>query len=146
VAARDHGLQPRARRHPPAIADTGTRDIGVIVQRYRGNAFGFASRNFYAEFLAALDVDKHREHYFGKLEGHVAEPTRVIPLERPLGIEVAAKLAGCERDTVVALNPALMDCVVDGRRHIPSGYALASRRSIQPASRSGSPSSPPSSA
>jgi membrane-bound lytic murein transglycosylase D len=120
ITAYNHG--PAGIRR--AVEDTGTTDIGVIVQRYRGNAFGFASRNFYAEFLAALDVDKHREHYFGKLQGYVAEPTRVIPLERSLGIEVAAKLAGCERETVAALNPALMDCVVDGRRHIPSGYAL----------------------
>jgi membrane-bound lytic murein transglycosylase D len=120
ITAYNHG--PAGMRR--AIYDTGTTDIGVIVQRYRGNAFGFASRNFYAEFLAALDVDKHREHYFGKLDGHVAEPTRVVPLERSLGIEVAAKLAGCERETVAALNPALMDCVVDGRRHIPAGYEL----------------------
>jgi membrane-bound lytic murein transglycosylase D len=120
ITAYNHG--PAGIRR--AIEDTGTTDIGVIVQRYRGNAFGFASRNFYAEFIAALDVDKHREAYFGKLDGHVAEPTRVVPLERPLGIEVAAKLAGCERETVAALNPALMDCVVDGRRHIPAGYEL----------------------
>jgi membrane-bound lytic murein transglycosylase D len=120
ITAYNHG--PAGIRR--AIEDTGTTDIGVIVQRYRGPAFGFASRNFYAEFLAALDVDRHRQAYFGDLGGEKAEPTRVIPLDRPVGIEVAARLAGTDRDTVASLNPALMDAVVDGRRHIPSGYGL----------------------
>src|SRR6266850_8439789 len=36
--------------------EVGSTDIGDLVMRYHGKAFGFASRNFYAEFLAALDV------------------------------------------------------------------------------------------
>jgi membrane-bound lytic murein transglycosylase D len=120
ITAYNHG--PAGIRR--AISDTGTTDIGVIVERYRGPSFGFASRNFYAEFVAALDVDRHREAYFGKLPVPSSVPTRVIPLERSLGMEVAARLAGSDRDTLASLNPALMDAVVDGRRAIPAGYAL----------------------
>jgi membrane-bound lytic murein transglycosylase D len=120
ITAYNHG--PAGIRR--AIEDTGTTDIGVIVQRYRGPSFGFASRNFYAEFVAALDVDHHRQAYFGELDVQKADPTRVIPLDRPVGIEVAARLAGTDRGTVASLNPALMDAVVDGRRHIPAGYGL----------------------
>jgi len=120
ITAYNHG--PAGVRR--AINDTGTTDIGVIVDRYKGPAFGFASRNFYAEFVAALDVDKHRKSYFGDLDVDKPEATRVIPLDRPVGIEVAARLAGTDRGTVASLNPALMDCVVDGRRHIPAGYEL----------------------
>jgi membrane-bound lytic murein transglycosylase D len=120
ITAYNHG--PAGVRR--AIEDTGTTDIGVIVQRYHGPAFGFASRNFYAEFVAALDVDRHRQAYFGDLDVQRPEPTRVIPLDRPVGIEVAARLAGTDRVTVASLNPALMDAVVDGRRHIPAGYDL----------------------
>ncbi len=39
-----------------AIRETGSRDIGVISREYEGRGFGFASRNFYAAFLAAHDV------------------------------------------------------------------------------------------
>ncbi|MGH7895291.1 MAG: lytic transglycosylase domain-containing protein, partial [Candidatus Binatia bacterium] len=120
ITAYNHGPAGIAR----AIADSGTTDIGVIVQRYRGPAFGFASRNFYAEFLAALDVEKHHGAYFGELQFEKREPTRLIALDRPVGIEVAAKLARTDRDTLAELNPALMDPVVEGRRAIPSGYAL----------------------
>ena len=120
ITAYNHG--PAGMRR--AISETGTTDIGVIVERYKGPAFGFASRNFYAEFLAALDVDKYRDAYFGELAVDQPQPTRVVPLDRSLGIEVAARLARTDRDTVASLNPALMDVVVDGRRAIPAGYAL----------------------
>jgi membrane-bound lytic murein transglycosylase D len=118
-----------AYNHGPAgvrrgIEETGSNDIGVIVQRYHGPAFKFASRNFYAEFLAALDVEKYHTAYFGDLDLGTPPPTRVIPLERSVGFEVACRLAKTDRDTLVGLNPALMDPVVDGRRSIPAGYAL----------------------
>jgi membrane-bound lytic murein transglycosylase D len=56
-----------------AVAKTGTKDIGKIVRRYRGRTFGFASRNFYAEFLAAVHVVRNYERYFGSIR--FAEPS-----------------------------------------------------------------------
>ena len=50
-----------------AVKRTGTKDIGKIVHTYRGRAFGFASRNFYAEFLAAVHVANNYERYFGHI-------------------------------------------------------------------------------
>jgi membrane-bound lytic murein transglycosylase D len=40
-----------------AVETVGTTDFGTIVQRYDGPMFGFASKNFYAEFLAALEAN-----------------------------------------------------------------------------------------
>jgi membrane-bound lytic murein transglycosylase D len=39
-----------------ARAAVGSSAIEEIIARYNGPRFGFASRNFYAEFLAALEV------------------------------------------------------------------------------------------
>ena len=50
-----------------AVKTTGTKNIGKIVHNYRGRAFGFASRNFYAEFLAAVHVANNYERYFGHI-------------------------------------------------------------------------------
>jgi membrane-bound lytic murein transglycosylase D len=44
----------------------GTTDIVRIIHYYDGPSFGFASRNFYAEFLAALDIEKDQEAYLGR--------------------------------------------------------------------------------
>src|SRR5262249_44622109 len=46
----------------------GTDDIVKIVRNYDGRTFGFASRNFYVSFLAALEVDRNPEKYFGPIE------------------------------------------------------------------------------
>src|SRR5437870_3411812 len=50
ITAYNHGPQGVAR----AVSEVGTTDIATIVRDYHGKAFGFASRNFYVEFLAAL--------------------------------------------------------------------------------------------
>jgi membrane-bound lytic murein transglycosylase D len=39
-------------------------DIGRIVKKHKGRYFGFASRNFYAEFIAAREVAGNHENYF----------------------------------------------------------------------------------
>lgn len=52
VTAYNHGLPGMLR----ARSQTGSCDIAHIVENYNGPLFKFASRNYYAEFLAALDV------------------------------------------------------------------------------------------
>lgn len=39
-----------------AIRVVGSRNLGTIVDNYESDMFGFASRNFYAEFMAAANV------------------------------------------------------------------------------------------
>ena len=60
VTAYNHG--PGGLRR--AQDELGTSDIAVIVKRYQGATFGFASRNFYVAFLAALEVDRNAEQVF----------------------------------------------------------------------------------
>ena len=52
ITAYNHGLAGVKQ----AVVTVGTNDIGRIVAEYRGPRFGFASRNFYAEFLAAMEL------------------------------------------------------------------------------------------
>jgi membrane-bound lytic murein transglycosylase D len=50
-----------------AQSEVGTADITKIIKEYDGPLFGYASMNFYSEFLAAIDVYKNYEGYFGQL-------------------------------------------------------------------------------
>ena len=75
ITAYNHG----ANGMKQAVATVGTTDFGIIVQRYRGPLFGFASQNFYAEFLAALDLSQNYQQYFGDLL--FAEPSRPVTTE-----------------------------------------------------------------
>src|SRR5262245_42894584 len=107
-----------------AVEEVGSRDIATIVRRYDGNAFGFASRNFYAEFLAALDVEGDHTTYFGDMPASPPIQLREHRLDRSVSMQAAARMAGVGTDELAELNPALADSVVSGRRLIPAGYRL----------------------
>jgi membrane-bound lytic murein transglycosylase D len=47
-----------------AIEATNGGDYSEILRRYDGPHFGFASKNYYSEFLAALQVYNYRDAYF----------------------------------------------------------------------------------
>ena len=64
LTAYNHGAGGIAR----AVREMGTSDIEVIVANYKGRRFGFASRNFYAQFLAVNDVEKNSKKYFGDVQ------------------------------------------------------------------------------
>jgi membrane-bound lytic murein transglycosylase D len=63
ITAYNHG----ANGMKQAVEAVGTDDFGIIVQRYESPMFGFASKNFYAEFLAAIEVTKQHKLYFADL-------------------------------------------------------------------------------
>jgi membrane-bound lytic murein transglycosylase D len=120
ITAYNHGPNGIAR----AVDAVGTSDIGTIVREYEGPAFGFASRNFYAEFLAAVEIDRDYQAHFGELRVERPLRTREHLLERSVAIQTAARLAGADRDELALLNPALSAQIVSGRRPIPAGYRL----------------------
>jgi membrane-bound lytic murein transglycosylase D len=120
VTAYNHG--PGGLRK--AQDDLGTSDIAVIVKRYQGATFGFASRNFYVAFLAALEVDRNAEKFFGPL---VRLPdTESTPIELPdyISIDVLAKTFKVDMGALRVLNPALRPPIWSGSKLVPRGYAL----------------------
>ena len=63
-----------------AARQLGTQATSASSSTATGAArFGFASKNFYASFLAALEIDREPERYFGRLRRDPPEdPERVI--------------------------------------------------------------------
>jgi membrane-bound lytic murein transglycosylase D len=55
-------------------------DLPTIIDEYRGPVFGYASMNFYSEFLAAVDIYENYPQYFGEL---ALERPDSIPQNRP---------------------------------------------------------------
>jgi len=64
LTAYNHGAAGMRR----AKDSMGTDDIERIVRNYKSPSFGFASRNFYVSFLAALEIDHNPEKYFKDIE------------------------------------------------------------------------------
>jgi membrane-bound lytic murein transglycosylase D len=120
ITAYNHGPLGLAR----AVRYTGTTDIGVIVRQYEGKAFGFASRNFYAEFLAALDIERDWRKHFGNLTPQPPWDAHLHTLPRAVDLETAARLASTGSEELAALNPSFGDPVLGGRRMIPRGARI----------------------
>ncbi len=120
VTAYNHG--PGGLRR--AQDELGSSDIGVIVKRYQGTTFGFASRNFYVAFLAALEVDRNAESYFGPITR--LPETDSTPVEMPdyIPVEALAKAFKVDMGALRVLNPALRPPIWSGSRFVPRGYAL----------------------
>jgi membrane-bound lytic murein transglycosylase D len=102
----------------------GTDDIVRIVRSYNSRTFGFASRNFYVSFLAALDIDRNPEKYFGPLQKE--SETRFQEIEVPAYVSVSSlqHALGMEPTELRALNPALLPAVWSGAQRVPKGYRL----------------------
>jgi membrane-bound lytic murein transglycosylase D len=58
ITAYNHGVGSMTR----AVRTTGSMDIEIIIRKYRDRNFGFASKNFYTEYLAMLGTlqDAHK--------------------------------------------------------------------------------------
>jgi membrane-bound lytic murein transglycosylase D len=102
----------------------GTDDIVKIVRHHKSPTFGFASRNFYVSFLAALEIDSNLEKYFGDLKR--AREIKFQEVELPTQVHTAAltRALKISNGRLQELNPGLRPLVWQGRRQIPKGYRL----------------------
>jgi len=102
----------------------GSDDIVRIVRSYSSRTFGFASRNFYVSFLAALDIDRNPEKYFGALQRQ--SETRFQEVQLPAYVPMATleRALKIDAEKLRALNPALLRSVWDGQQRVPKAYHL----------------------
>ena len=129
VTAYNHG--PGGLRH--AQEELGTSNIAVIVKRYQGATFGFASRNFYVAFLAALEVDRNAEKYFGPLTKLPDAQSSLVTVPDYVPVDALAKAFKADIGALHVLNPALRPPIWSGARFVPRGYALRVPGTPQPA-------------
>src|SRR3984893_6440253 len=115
LTAYNHGAEGVRR----AKETLGTDDIVKIVRNYKGRTFGFASRNFYVSFLAALEIDRNPEKYFGGVER--ASEARFQEVTVPGFVQMSAleRALRIDHQRLRELNPALLRSVWDGQRHVP---------------------------
>lgn len=107
-----------------AAQAVGTTDIDVIVFKYKGPAFGFASRNFYASFLAALEVDRNPGRYIGRVQMEGPTNYDVLTVREYVSAQALAQQAGISLEELKRHNPALLDPVWRGEKYIPQGYPI----------------------
>jgi membrane-bound lytic murein transglycosylase D len=116
----NHGIAGMER----AVRQLGTRDIGVITERYASPSFGFASRNFYASFVAAVTVFADRAKLFPGVDPLPAVTFDEFRPGRFVSLLDLASLTQTDVETLVSLNPALDEEVIRGRMLVPGTYSL----------------------
>ncbi|WP_296809530.1 lytic transglycosylase domain-containing protein [Thiocapsa sp.] len=100
-------------------------DIGDIVKNYRGQYFGFASRNFYAEFIAAREVTRNADRYFP--EGVRREepwPHDRLVLQHAMPVDHLAGHYDLTPYRLADLNMHWRDRARDGRAYLPPGSTV----------------------
>ena len=102
----------------------GTKDIVEIINSHSSPTFGFASKNFYAEFLAAVHVEENYQKYFGQLKIEKPFTFDVVKLDKYVSLASLVYYTNIAKETLVELNPALSLRVLRGTQLIPNGYDL----------------------
>ena len=120
VTAYNHGAGGMMR----AVKQLGTKDISVIIDQYESPSWGFASRNFYTEFLAAHDVEKAAARHFGAISREPAMNHEIIVTRNPTSASALARTFGVDIGLLRELNMGLRDSVWSGRVSVPAGYAV----------------------
>ena len=102
----------------------GEDRFDLVVDRYRSRSFGFASKNFYAEFLAARGVAMEPQRFFDALAYDPPILSDWIPLEDFLDRDTVLFHLGLSDQAIRDLNPALTSGFREGSARAPRGYIL----------------------
>src|SRR5439155_17401418 len=80
--------------------------------------------NFYVSFLAALDIDRNPEKYFGALQKQTEARFQEVQVPAYVPMATLERALKIDADKLRALNPALLRSVWDGQQRVPKAYHL----------------------
>lgn len=120
VVSYNHGLSGVMR----ACSQLGTNDIVRVLNEYDGPSFGFASQNFYCEFLAVVEIGSHPERYFGEVELDPAWVVVDFELPHYVRLQSLTEAFRVPRAELGELNPALGSTYLDDSRVLPAGFRI----------------------
>ncbi len=120
ITAYNHGLAG-VRRAQRRYGDTAYVDI---LRKYNGRTFGFASRNFYVAFLAAMEVDQNVEKYFPGVTPESPVVYATVKLPDYVSASGLSEAVGMSERQIAGYNPGLQATIWQGSKYLPKGYEL----------------------
>ena len=106
------------------VEKMGTNDISEIVSKYSSRSFGFASQNFYACFLAALEVERDAKELFLEPKWSPAVESGELKAPKLMSWTALTKMFDDDEALAIELNPHLLARARDSRARIPQGTRL----------------------
>jgi membrane-bound lytic murein transglycosylase D len=120
ITAYNHGLAGMRR----AARRVGTKDFGKIYTSYDGRRFGFASKNFYASFLAAVEVAGNYKKYFGDLK--IMQPIKYqsVTIKKSIDLPTLVKHLQVDEEKFKFLNLGFRPAAYRYGKSIPRNYVV----------------------
>ncbi len=120
VTSYNHGIEGMLRAKK-LVGD----DFAQAVRAYESRSFGFASKNFYTEFLAARDVANNPHDYFdGGVQRDAPLELQKLVLERKTSAGQLAKTHDLSLKQMAELNPAWSRRAARGELPLPVGMEV----------------------
>ena len=107
-------------------------DYMVIRESYLRRSFGFASKNFYPEFLAVVEIMDSLDTYFPNIEPGEPLTFQEITLPKAVRLDRFATQFGVDASVFRDLNPGFHSSVWRGQRQVPAGYRLRLPMTVDP--------------
>ena len=120
IIAYNYGLAGTRR----AVEGLDTTDVVEIIYRHQGRTFGFASRNFYCEFLAACEIAENYREHFGEIDIEKPLQFQMYRLKEDVLLKDIMKYTGLEKEVIKKYNPAIRRPAILSQRHLPKGFHL----------------------
>jgi len=120
LTAYNHGARSMQR----AIRKLGTRDIHTIIDQYRNRRFGFASKNFYATFMATVKISQYPQVYFPHFQKPKAIAVSALALPGPLTTQQVIKTLNVNTNTFKELNPSIRRSAYKMGLPLPKGHKV----------------------
>lgn len=107
-----------------AVKQVKTNDLGKIVREYQGASFGFYSRNYYVEFVAAAHIMHDYKRYLGPIEQLPSLEYEKVPVTQKIYVKDLVKTLAIPHETLALLNRELKRAVIQSKVPIPHNFVL----------------------
>jgi membrane-bound lytic murein transglycosylase D len=107
-----------------AKANLGTADIEAIIAKHQSPIFGYAAKNYYAEFLAALRIYNNHEKYFPEVKKDLPWTYDVVEILRPILVRDLYAVGAVSPSDLKAYNPGLILSANPAHDVIPANFSM----------------------
>ncbi len=125
----DWPLAISAYHHGPALLHSaryklGTKHLPHIIKKFEHPDYGFASKNYYAEFLAALYTEKYHDLLFEDLEKKSPLTYDDIVMEYSMRVKTIMEICNVSLQDIKTYNPELKSKAFSANYYLPEDHWL----------------------
>ncbi|MEC9364263.1 MAG: LysM peptidoglycan-binding domain-containing protein [Pseudomonadota bacterium] len=100
------------------------KTIVDLIERGNHKRWGFAGKNYYAEFLAAVELEREWRTRSDRPSGLDPIDFEVVETRHYVPYETLRRLSGGDDELFRRLNPAYRPEVIDGKLYVPPGHLI----------------------